>query len=279
MLALPAPLRAFDYVRSSDEEVAACASLLFGQLRRGAIALAGSPLAASAAAHILDRSSLPAALASLLRSKLCAADEEGAAADALEQTMENIFGSRCGLRSVTSDLLKTLRADPAVDSPTQPFLFFKGFHALAVHRVAHALWTKSVNPLSADAAAALALQSRSSERFGVDMHPAATLGDGVMLDHATAIVIGSTARVGCDVCILHGVTLGANGKPMARGARRHPTVGDRVFLGAGCTILGDITVHEGATVGAGAIVTRDVPKGATVVGVNELVARATASKL
>ena len=110
------------------------------------------------------------------------------------------------------------------------------------------------------------LQSRASELFAVDIHPAATIGPGVMLDHGTAIVIGATAVLGSDLYILHQVTLGATGKPMG-GAKRHPTVGDRVVLGAGCTILGDVTVGSDATVGAAAVVTRDVPEMGTVVGV------------
>ena len=97
-------------------------------------------------------------------------------------------------------------------------------------------------------------------------------GNGVMLDHATGIVIGSTAVVGSDVYMLHGVTLGATGKPTG-GAKRHPTIGSHAVLGARCTVLGYITVADGCTVGAGAIVTKEVPAGSTVVGVNNVVSR------
>jgi serine O-acetyltransferase len=125
---------------------------------------------------------------------------------------------------------------------------------------------------AANQGAALMLQSRISELFGVDIHPGAVIGNGVMLDHATGIVIGSTAIVGSDVYMLHGVTLGATGKPTG-GKKRHPTIGSRVILGAGCTVLGDVTVADGSTVGALGIVTKDVPEGSTVIGVNKIVSR------
>ena len=133
--------------------------------------------------------------------------------------------------------------------------------------MAHTLWCGGG---AAQMGAALMLQSRASELFGVDIHPAATVGNGVMLDHATGVVVGSTAVLGSDLYCLHGVTLGATGKPTF-GAKRHPTVGRACVLGAGATVLGDVAVGDGATVGAGAIVTRDVPAGSTVVGVNKLV--------
>ena len=100
----------------------------------------------------------------------------------------------------------------------------------------------------------------------------ATIGNGVMLDHASGIVIGSTAIVGSDVYMLHGVTLGATGKPTF-GAKRHPTIGSCVVIGAGATVLGDVMVGNGCTVGAAAIVTKSVPDGSTVIGVNKLVSK------
>ena len=106
-------------------------------------------------------------------------------------------------------------------------------------------------------------------RAGVDIHPAASIGDGVMLDHASSIVIGETSILGSDCYVLHGVTLGATGKP-APHSKRHPTIGNSVTLGAGCTVLGDVRVGDGATVGAHAVVTRNVPAGETVTGVNGL---------
>jgi len=162
-----------------------------------------------------------------------------------------------------------LVVDPAADGVLQPLLFFKGFHALTTYRVAHALWIKGT---AASRGAALLLQSRAAELFAVDIHPAAQIGNGVMLDHATGIVIGATAILGSDVYMLHGVTLGATGKPTG-GRKRHPTIGSRVVLGAGSTVLGDIRVGDGCTVGALAIVTKDVDDGSTVIGVNKIASR------
>merc|ERR1712079_782525 len=98
--------------------------------------------------------------------------------------------------------------------------------------------------------AALHLQSRVSELFGVDIHPAATIGSGVMLDHASGVVIGATCVLGNDIYILHSVTLGSTGKPVSKGLKRHPTIGSHCTLGAGCTVLGNVSVGDGATVGA-----------------------------
>ena len=141
------------------------------------------------------------------------------------------------------------------------------------YRIAHALWDDG------DEGAALLLQSRASELFAVDIHPMATLGAGVMLDHGTGVVIGSTAVIGDDVYMLHGVTLGATGKPVPRGSKRHPTLGRGCTVGANATVLGDIVVGDGATVGAGATVTKAVPPFSTVVGVNSVRGAAPRAKL
>jgi len=170
------------------------------------------------------------------------------------------------LRCLVCDLYKIVSIDPASDGMLQPLLFFKGFHAMCLYHVAHALWMRN-GP--ADRFAALRLQSFGAELFSVDIHPAAQIGPGVMLDHASGIVIGGTAIVGSDIYMLHQVTLGATGKPMY-GAKRHPTISDGVILGAGATVLGDIIIGKGVTVGASAVVTRPVPHGCTVVGVNKI---------
>lgn len=120
------------------------------------------------------------------------------------------------------------------------------------------------------------IQSQVSTLWGLDLHPGAVIGPGVMFDHATGIVVGATAVIEGDAYILHGVTLGTSGKPMPHGGKRHPTVGRGASLGAHATVLGDIGVGAGATVGAGAVVTRDVPDGATVVGVNKVLRAAPA---
>lgn len=156
------------------------------------------------------------------------------------------------------DLQAILARDPAATDPLTPFLYFKGFHALQTHRIAHALWQDGQQDT------ALYLQSRASSLYGVDIHPATRLGSGVMMDHATGIVIGETAVVENDVTFLHAVTLGATGKD--RGDR-HPKVRRGVTLGAGAKILGNIEIGAGATVAAGSVVLRDVPAFATVAGI------------
>jgi serine O-acetyltransferase len=157
-----------------------------------------------------------------------------------------------------ADLQAVLDRDPACTSYVQCLLFFKGFQALQTHRVAHVLWRAGRLPL------ALALQSRVSEAFHVDIHPAATLGPGLLLDHATGVVIGETAVVGTNVSLLHHVTLGGTG---AAGGNRHPKLGDGVLIGAGVSILGPVSVGDGVKVGAGSVVLSDIPARCTAVGV------------
>jgi serine O-acetyltransferase len=136
-------------------------------------------------------------------------------------------------------------------------LNFKGFLACQAHRVAHNLWSNGRKVL------AVMIQNRVSEVFGVDIHPGAKIGSGILLDHATGIVVGETAVIGNDVSILHGVTLGGTGK--AHGDR-HPKIGDGVLIGAGTCILGNIKIGDGAKIGAGSVVIKDVPARTTVVG-------------
>jgi serine O-acetyltransferase len=156
------------------------------------------------------------------------------------------------------DMQAVLDRDPATRSTLQPFLFFKGFLALQTHRVGHWLWGQGRETL------AFFLQSRTSELYAVDIHPAAPFGSGVFIDHATGIVIGETARVGDDVSMLHGVTLGGTGKVFTD---RHPKIERGVLLGAGAKVLGAITVGEEARVGSGSVVLTDVPPRCSVAGV------------
>ena len=135
-----------------------------------------------------------------------------------------------------------LERQPFSKVSCRPNLLLRNFQSVLAYRIAHALWADG------DEGAALLLQSRASELFAVDIHPTATLGAGVMLDHGTGVVIGSTAVVGDDVYMLHGVTLGATGKPVPRGSKRHPTLGRGCTVGANATVLGDIVVGDGATV-------------------------------
>jgi serine O-acetyltransferase len=160
--------------------------------------------------------------------------------------------------AVERDMRAVRERDPACRTFLQPFLYFKGFAALQSYRVAHWLWRDGRDHL------AYHLQSRISELFQVDIHPAAQIGEGVFIDHATGIVIGETARVGDDVSMLHNVTLGGTGKV---GGDRHPKIGRAVLLGAGAKVLGAITVGDEARVASGSVVLQNVPPRCTVAGV------------
>jgi len=159
---------------------------------------------------------------------------------------------------VRSDLQAFRDRDPACDEYCMPLLYFKGFHALEAFRVAHDLWTRGRGEL------ALYLQSRISEVFSVDIHPAAQIGAGILLDHATGLVIGETAVINDNVSILHEVTLGGTGKETGD---RHPKIRSGVLIGAGAKILGNVEIGEGAKVAAGSMVLNNVPPRCTVAGV------------
>jgi serine O-acetyltransferase len=164
--------------------------------------------------------------------------------------------------SLVADALADLQAvkdrDPACGSFSQALLHFKGYQAIQSHRIAHHLWRRGRRAL------ALMLQSRVSEAFHVDVHPAAVLGRGVMLDHATGIVIGETCVVGDNVSMLHHVTLGGSGA--GKGAR-HPRVGHGALLGAGATVIGPVVLGAGVKVGAGSVVVTDLEAHSVAVGV------------
>lgn len=162
------------------------------------------------------------------------------------------------VEQAAADMLAVDQRDPACRSLLQPFLYFKGFHALLCYRIAHRLWRQGRDTL------AFHMQSRMSERFGVDVHPAARLGRGIMIDHATSVVIGETAVVGDDVSILHEVTLGGTGSDSGD---RHPKIGRGVLIGAGAKVLGNITVGAEARIAAGSVVLHAVPSRCTVAGV------------
>ncbi len=161
------------------------------------------------------------------------------------------------LEAASEDLMAVRDRDPACPDHVTPFLFFKGFQALQAHRAAHWYWTNGRQHL------ALALQSRGSEVFGVDIHPAARVGRRILLDHGTGLVVGETAVIDDDVSILQGVTLGGTGKQCGD---RHPKVRRGVLIGAGAKVLGNIEIGEGAKVGAGSIVLETVHPYSTVVG-------------
>ena len=159
--------------------------------------------------------------------------------------------------SVRQDAKAVIDRDPACNSLLEVVLFFKGFAALVCHRAARQKWISSKRGRSMTA---LFLQSQASAMFSVDIHPGATIGAGIMLDHGTGVVIGETAKVGDGCTFLHGVTLGGTGKDHGD---RHPKVGTKVLIGAGASVLGCINIGSRSKIGAGSIVFRDIPPGAT----------------
>lgn len=162
------------------------------------------------------------------------------------------------IAGVKADITAVLERDPACERLIEPFLYFKGFHAIQLHRLNHWLWRSGERDF------AFYLQSRASEVFQTDIHPAARIGRGILLDHATGLVVGETAEIGDDVSLLQGVTLGGTGK---ESGDRHPKVRRGVMIGAGAKILGNIEIGEDARIAAGSVVLAPVPPRTTVAGV------------
>jgi len=172
---------------------------------------------------------------------------------------------------VREDILVNRRRDPACKSLLEVLLFYKGFAALVCHRAARRAWGKPIysDGIERDSErktrfVSLWLQSQASVAFGVDIHPCAEIGSGVLFDHATSIVIGETAKIGDGCTVLHEVTLGGTGKVVGD---RHPKLGNNVFVGAGSKILGNITIGHRVKIGAGSLVLKSLPNGVTAVGV------------
>lgn len=161
-------------------------------------------------------------------------------------------------QAIRADLSAVVDRDAACHRAIEPLLHFKGFHAIQAHRLAHWLWKQGRRDL------ALYIQSRSSNVFQVDVHPAAPFGRGVFFDHATGVVIGETAVVEDNVSLLHGVTLGGTGKS---DQDRHPKIRQGVLIGAGASILGNIEVGRCSRIAANSVVLRDVPPNVTMAGV------------
>lgn len=205
---------------------------------------------------ILGQKSLEAALSYTLATKL---KDDILPSITLRDLFLEILNEHEELREfIRSDLQAVKDRDPAANGYMSPFLFFKGFSALCSYRFAHYLWHQRRREL------ALYLQSLISKTFGVDIHPAAKIGKGILIDHATGVVIGETAVVGNNVSLLHNVTLGGTGKECGD---RHPKVSDGVLIAAGAKVLGNIKIGTGAKIGAGSVVLRDVKAHCTVVGV------------
>jgi serine O-acetyltransferase len=207
-------------------------------------------------ANILNHSKLELAVCTRLAHRLGHDDVD---ADLIRQTFLSIVESHPEFGSMFRvDLAAVYDRDPACNRLIDPLLYFKGFHALETQRFSHALWHLGRRDF------ALYLQSQSSRVFAVDIHPAAKIGRGIMLDHGSGIVIGETAEIGDNTSLLHNVTLGGSGK---ESGDRHPKVGRGVMIGAGAKILGNIMVGDCARIAAGSVVLKDVPPRTTVAGV------------
>lgn len=220
-------------------------------------AMAGEPaLTGFIYAMIASHERLEEAICHRIAQRLGHADVD---AGLIVHTFRDVLGSQPELgRAFRADLAAVIERDPATTRYLDPFLYFKGFHALVTYRFAHELWRQGRRDF------ALYLQSQSSRMFAVDIHPGARLGKGLMLDHATGVVIGETATVGDNCSLLHAVTLGGSGKVTGD---RHPKIGSGVLIGAGAKVLGNIHVGNCSRIAAGSVVLQDVPPHVTVAGV------------
>lgn len=177
----------------------------------------------------------------------------------LEKSFINAFGNNENLIfNSLLDITAFVERDPACKNYCEAFLFYKGFKALQLYRIANYYWNNS------DYLTARLLQSIISDIFCIDIHPAAELSGGIFIDHGTGIVIGETAKIDKNVSILQNVTLGGTGKDLVD---RHPKIGEGVLIGAGAKILGNISIGKNSRIGAGSIVLKNVPENVTVVGI------------
>lgn len=231
---------------------------IWARIRQEAeVAAAGEPAMASYIYNIILRHQLfEVALANLLASRL--GNEAFPSLALLDVLLEAFFADPSIGEASRADIIAVEDRDPAVNQYLTPMLYQKGFHAIQAYRVG--AWLCSQGRYQT----ALYLQSRVAQCFSVDIHPCASIGQGILIDHAHSIVIGETAVVGDNVSMLHEVTLGGTGKDKGD---RHPKVGNGVLIGTGAKILGNIRIGDGARVGAGSVVLEPVPDGCTVVGV------------
>lgn len=207
-------------------------------------------------AAILGQKSLEAAIVHRLAARL---GHSSFPSELIEEAYFDVIANDPSISDAfRADIAAVVDRDPACTRVIEPVLYFKGFHAIETHRLAHALWIVGRRDF------ALNLQSRSSEVFQTDIHPAARIGKGIFLDHATGLVVGATAVIGDDVSMLQDVTLGGTGKE--RGDR-HPKIKSGVLIGAGAKILGNIEVGRCSRIAAGSVVLQPVPDHKTVAGV------------
>lgn len=205
---------------------------------------------------ILGQPSLEAVIGERIAARLGDTDLPGSAIRAA--WLDAVARDKDISQALRADVMAVVDRDPAADRTLDPVLYFKGFHAIQSHRLAHFLWNNGHKDF------ALYLQSRASSVFAVDIHPQVPMGRGVFFDHATGIVIGATAVIEDDVSILQGVTLGGTGK---ESGDRHPKIRRGVLIGAGAKVLGNIEVGRCARVAAGSVVLKPVPRNSTVAGI------------
>ena len=205
---------------------------------------------------ILHHDTLEAAVTHRISERLSHPDVSG---DLIRQAYAGALEDRPSMSvDIRTDIIAVHDRDPATHRYLEPVLYYKGFHAIQTHRLAHWLWSKGRRDF------AYYLQSRSSAVFQCDIHPAARIGRGIFLDHATGLVVGETAVIDDDVSILHGVTLGGTGKS---NEDRHPKIRRGVMIGAGAKILGNIEIGHCARIAAGSVVIKPVQHNVTVAGV------------
>ncbi len=205
---------------------------------------------------VLHHKSLEAALAYRMSHKLASSEMSE---QILREIADEAYRSDPSLGAAArADIVAVTDRDPACHRFIQPLLYFKGFQAVQAYRLGHWLWQQGRRDF------AYFIQMRTSELFGVDIHPNARIGQGIMIDHAHSIVIGETAVVGDNVSMLHSVTLGGTGKEEED---RHPKIGDGVLIGAGAKVLGNIRVGHCSRIAAGSVVLHEVPDCTTVAGV------------
>jgi len=207
-------------------------------------------------AGVLHHATFAAALGYRISLKLASAEMSE---QILRETANAAYAADPALAlAARADLVAIYDRDPACHRLIQPLLFFKGFQAVQAYRIGHWLWSMGRRDM------AYFVQARVSEAFGVDIHPAARIGRGIMIDHAHSIVVGETAVVGDNVSMLHSVTLGGTGK---EDGDRHPKIGNGVLIGAGAKVLGNIHVGHCSRIAAGSVVLHDIPPCKTVAGV------------
>ena len=205
---------------------------------------------------VLSQDSLKNSVASVIASKL---NSDALSSNKIKEFILEVY-NKCDHieQDLIDDLVFFKDHDPACKYFSTPILFYKGFQGLATYRAAHCLWNDNRHTM------ALFFQNRASEVFGVDIHPAANIAGGVMIDHATGVVIGETSKIDKNVSIYQGVTLGGRGFEIGD---RHPKIKSGVSIFASSTILGNIVIGKNAKIAAGSLVLKDVNKDVTVAGI------------